>query len=414
MALADVERDELENGVRPDAGVDARAGAGLPRSAVPLGDGLFGLAGLLAAWALVIWVRPHPLLAAWLVLLATALPMLWRELARAPAAERRPVRLAPFKFLAGFVLAGLPFVVVHWQGEGLWTWAIAWIVVAPALLLRFGLEAFRNGAPAGGFPALLGAALLPFDRVRLRALAAPARLWSLKAFFIPLYGASVYALLQMALRLELSGPFGWLMLAVLLAYTIDLSFGVCGYLFASNDLVPTVRSTQTLLSGWIVCLACYGPIFAHWPDFALVVGTEITWPERMTGDPLLLVAAAAMLVLLVLYVSATVCFGLRFSNLSNRGLVATGPYRLMKHPAYFAHAGNAWIISLVFLPAAGIELGLGQWLVPLAFTLLYTLRSLTEERHMREDPDYVAYAGWISRHGLVAQIGRLFSQAQAQ
>jgi isoprenylcysteine carboxyl methyltransferase (ICMT) family protein YpbQ len=248
---------------------------------------------------------------------------------------------------------------------------------------------------------------LPFDRTRLSTLAGAARLWGLKAFFIPLYATSLFALLSLAYANTLSGLIAWLSLAVTFAYTIDLSFGLSGYLMASNSLVQTIRSTQTRLTGWVVCLLCYGPLMMHWPDFEAVVLQEISWPETLTSDPLLLAAAAAMLVLLVLYVWATVSFGLRFCNLSNRGLISGGPYRLMKHPAYFAHVANAWIITFVFMPAAGIELGLSQLLVPIAFTLLYWLRAVTEEQHLREDADYVAYAAWIDRHGLVARARRL-------
>ena len=61
----------------------------------------------------------------------------------------------------------------------------------------------------------------------------------------------------------------------------------------------------------------------------------------------------------------------------------------------------------IFMPAAGIPLDLPLMLVPVAFTLVYWLRSVTEEQHMREDPDYVAYAQWIERHGLVGRLRRL-------
>jgi hypothetical protein len=39
--------------------------------------------------------------------------------------------------------------------------------------------------------------------------------------------------------------------------------------------------------------------------------------------------------------------------------------------------------------------------------LVYFLRAKTEERHLRADPAYVAYAAWIEQHGLFAHIGRL-------
>lgn len=379
-----------------------------PASVVPITDGLVGLVALSVAWGVVMWLRPPLLLATWVVLLATALPMLQRELARQRPQPVPRNAAAPLNWLAGFLLAAAPFALLHGQHTDLFTWLVAWIIIAPAFAIRLGLEARRNGGIVGAFPSELGQALLPFDRTRLSALAASARLWGLKAFFIPLYATSLFALLSLAYANPLSGPVAWLSLAVTFAYTIDLSFGLSGYLMASNSLVPTIRSTQTRLAGWVVCLLCYGPLMTNWPDFEAVVLQEISWAATLTSDPPLLAAAGAMSVLLVLYVWATVSFGLRFCNLSNRGLISSGPYRLMKHPAYFAHAANAWIITFVFMPAAGIELGASQLLVPVAFALLYWLRAVTEEQHLREDPDYVAYAAWIDRHGLVARARRLF------
>lgn len=377
-----------------------------PASTIPYRDGYAGLAALSLAWLLAMLLDLNALVASWLVLLATAAPMLVAEWRRAPPVARRRWAFAPLAWLLGFAAASAPFILLHGQ-ESLDGWFIAWAVAAPAFILRLVLEAVRNGALAGGFPVALGRALLPFDRARLRALAAPARLWTLKAFFIPLYGASLFALLYLALETDLSSGLGWLILAVIFAYTVDLAFGLAGYLFASNDFAPTLHSTQRLVSGWVVCLLCYGPLHGFWPAYRDVVLEEIAWPRSLMLDPLSLGAAALMLVLLALYVSATVHFGLRFSNLSNRGVLTAGPYRYMKHPAYFAHAMNAWIIVLVFLPAAGIELGLLHWLVPPTFTLLYAARAVTEERHMSEDPAYMAYANWISRHGLLARLKRM-------
>lgn len=384
-----------------------RETAAAPVSTVPFRDGYFGLAGFCVAWLGVMAVRPHPLVGAWIVLLATAVPMLARELARATPPQRLRRHWAPLAWATGFVAATLPFLGFHAQGAGTTIWALAWAVAGPAFALRLAAERMRNGAISGGFPVALGKALLRPGREAFRALAVPARLWALKAIFIPLYGGSLLAIVSMAFTLDLSEPMGWLVLAVTLAYTVDLAFGLSGYLFASNELAPTLRSTQRLVLGWVVCIACYGPIFTHWPAFEAVVLTEISWPSSLVPGPVTIPATVAMLVLLALYVSASVHFGLRFSNLANRGVLTAGPYRLMKHPAYFAHVANAWIIALVLMPAAGIDLGPSQWLVPLAFTGLYWARARTEEMHMREDPIYVGYADWISRYGLLGRLKRV-------
>jgi protein-S-isoprenylcysteine O-methyltransferase Ste14 len=385
---------------RTDAGVP-------PRSAVPIADGLAGLASVTLVWMGVLLVRPPLPVAAWLLILATALPMLVRELSRHTSGGRTSGPVKPLVWLLGLVIGTMPFLLIHGQHTGLVVWSMVWVIVAPAFLIRIGLELHRNGSISGGLPNALGEAIASRDRSKFRALAAPARLWALKAFFIPLYTAALIAMLSLTFASRLDSPLAWLGLAVSFAYTVDLCFGLSGYLMASNRLVPTIRSTQPRLLGWLVCVVCYGPIVVHLPQLDAILAREITWPKDLGFDPLMIVGVVAMLALLVLFVSATVSFGLRFCNLSNRGLISSGPYRWMKHPAYLAHAGNAWIITYVFLPAEHIALGPAQLLAPVALTAIYWLRALTEEQHLREDPDYVAYADWIARHGLVARLRRL-------
>lgn len=403
MSLVDTQtRPIADHGRLRRAEADA-----LPRSAVPISDGLIGLASVSGVWMLVFLTRPPLPVAAWLLVLATALPMLARELARHTPEGRIKDRVSPLVWLLGLALGTLPFLLIHGQHSGLEVWSMVWVIVAPAFLIRIALEWHRNGSIAGGFPAALGQAMLSRDWSRFRDLAGAARIWALKAFFIPLYTAALIALLTLTYANGLESPLAWLGLAVSFAYSVDICFGLSGYLMASNSLIPTIRSTQTRLLGWLVCIVCYGPVAAHLPELDVVLAREISWPSDVSVDPLLVAGAVAMLALLVLFVSATVSFGLRFCNLSNRGLISAGPYRWMKHPAYFAHAGNAWIVTFIFLPAAHVALGPVQWLAPVALTLIYWLRALTEEQHLREDPDYVAYADWIARHGLVAQFRRL-------
>ena len=363
-----------------------------PAPVVPVTDGLQGLAALTAAWLLVMLSKPHPVLGASFVLVATAAPMLFQELRRSrtysPPAERS-ASLLPWA--AAFLVAAAPFLWMHAQHSPLWIFA--WAVAAPAFILRLALERLvRQQTSLAGFPATLANWRHGFSWPSFR-------LWSLKAFFIPLYGASLLGLVAVALSTDLSSPGGWLIQLVLFAYTVDLAFGLSGYVFASSRLAPTLRSTQPLLVGWIVCVLCYGPVFQFWPAFEGVVLNEIAWPRLEIDTLAEILGAALMLLLLPLYVSATVVFGLRFANLSNRGVITSGPYRLMKHPAYFAHVGNAWVIVLLLLPIT-----MSTLTVLTAFTILYRLRSITEEMHMREEPDYRTYSHWIARNGILARL----------
>jgi protein-S-isoprenylcysteine O-methyltransferase Ste14 len=324
------------------------------------------------------------------------MPMMLRELGRCPGADGSQPG-SPLVWLLGFAALTGAFGLIHFQWSGSLVFLLAWLLVAPAFALRIAIEWRRLGPPRfSGAPLATGRALTGQGPTGLWP---SLRLWGLKAFFVPLYALSLFALLRTLMALSIGGVADALTGAVLLAFTVDVSFGLSGYLFASNRLAETVRSTQPRLLGWAVCVACYEPVFAHWPAFRQVVLTEITWPSLIASPPQHVAAAVAMLLLLGLYVSATVVFGLRFSNLTNRGVITSGPYRLMKHPAYFAHAANAWIISLVFLPFS-----FASMLVPVAFTVLYRLRAVTEEQHMSEDPAYRAYCAWIDRHGLLAKL----------
>ena len=52
---------------------------------------------------------------------------------------------------------------------------------------------------------------------------------------------------------------------------------------------------------------------------------------------------AILVVLTGIYAWATMAFGLRFSNLTHRGILTHGPYAFTKHPAYMSkNASGGW------------------------------------------------------------------------
>jgi protein-S-isoprenylcysteine O-methyltransferase Ste14 len=80
---------------------------------------------------------------------------------------------------------------------------------------------------------------------------------------------------------------------------------------------------------------------------------------------------------------ASVALGWKASNLTNRGIVRSGPYRYVRHPAYAAKL-LIWFIEGIFFGRYFIGLLFG-------FTLIYVLRAWTEERHLSRDQDYLTY-----------------------
>ncbi|MFQ5335032.1 MAG: methyltransferase family protein [Flavobacteriales bacterium] len=156
-----------------------------------------------------------------------------------------------------------------------------------------------------------------------------------------------------------------------------------GYMFEFSFLKNKVRSVEPTVLGWVACIICYPP-FSFWyarmfPSFAnemaFFINTEITFVVR------LLVSA-----ILIYMLYAVVVLGTKCSNLVNRGIVTTGPYKLIRHPHYMTKNLIWWITAMpaVIHKPLGI-LFLAVW----SFT--YYLRSITEEKHLMSDPDYVNY-----------------------
>jgi protein-S-isoprenylcysteine O-methyltransferase Ste14 len=102
---------------------------------------------------------------------------------------------------------------------------------------------------------------------------------------------------------------------------------------------------------------------------------------------------------MAIYASASVALGLKASNLTHRGIVARGPYAVVRHPAYVCK-NLAWWIGAVPLVIAAFQDSLLEalWTAGsvLAWSALYVLRSLTEEDHLRSvDGEYDAYASKV-------------------
>lgn len=163
-------------------------------------------------------------------------------------------------------------------------------------------------------------------------------------------------------------------------FFVDCGVALVGYSSESRWLGNKTRSVEPTAFGWVVCLACY-------PPYNNVLGTYLPLQngrDIITDEWWLLFLKGVIVVLFAVYASATVAFGFKFSNLTNRGIVSRGPYRLVRHPAYLCKCTAWW---LEHLPTLTLQKAF-------FLTLLcgvYSLRAWTEERHLSKDPEYLAY-----------------------
>jgi protein-S-isoprenylcysteine O-methyltransferase Ste14 len=250
------------------------------------------------------------------------------------------------------------------------------------------------------------------DRPSAQQLRAHVLAWAVKAYFLPLM--VVYARDQVT-GLETTfaeiPSVGLVMssyaLLYRLAFVADLLFCVVGYVLTLRVIDAHIRSTDSTTSGWLVALMCYQPLNSVVGVFYLHYDDSPQWTHYFEAYPNLGNVWGAMIItLVIIYGLSTVAFGVRFSNLTNRGIVTDGPYRYTKHPAYLAKNLSWWLISVPFLGTANPALRLRHCIMLGLLNGVYYLRAKTEERHLRQDPDYVAYAAWIETHGCFGRIRR--------
>jgi protein-S-isoprenylcysteine O-methyltransferase Ste14 len=228
------------------------------------------------------------------------------------------------------------------------------------------------------------------------------RQWALKLFFIPFLAAALpgnTAAFDHAVRGILDNP-SWTAFVFFCHqyfYLLDVTVGLIGYVLTLRATGSQIRSANPYREAWLFCLICYPPFWDPLRIHLLSYETGgITWNDYLEYSPLIYVWGVALIVLEGVYVWATIAFGIRFSNLTNRGILTSGPYRFLKHPAYVAKNASWWLWYLPFIPVRGFEVAAIDCLQLAAVNWLYFMRARTEEQHLREDPAYREYEAWIA------------------
>ncbi len=410
-------------------------GDACPRSAVSHGVGLAGLAGL-ALWTGAAWRHgmdgPHAGIAA---VFACGLPMvLWSLLVdkvhRNPSTGldwSRPLRSGREALDISLVkLAGLWatwgaialfYGTARWYWEGgysfamqLFTWSVAPLValsIPYVIWLDRHLIEPRDACYAFGQWIIGGAAGEP----PAGEVANHLRAWAVKAFFLAfmlsITPANFANVIGWRLADPMAGPVAFANFLITLLFMIDVAFATIGYMLTVKPLDAHIRTANPHIAAWIAALICY-------PPFVLMGGGGPLDYHRGTGDwsfwfagqeALLWLWGALLVLLTAIYAWATVAFGLRFSNLTHRGIITHGPYRWTRHPAYLSKNLFWWLSVLPFLSVSGSWTDALRNCTLLGLTsAVYYWRARTEEQHLSTDADYRAYHGWMARHGAITRL----------
>lgn len=395
--------------------------------ALGLGGGLAASRGVLSG--------PYAALAA---MLFTALPMAaWSVLVdkvhlrpstgidwklKRPVAEILPISVVKLCGLwATWAVLAVFYGLARWYWTGTYLFAmeVLTFAVLPLVMLsipyviwldRVLLEPRDGTWHFGTF--VLGGGVIGRDVCDSAAIGKHWRAWAIKGFFgafmISILPPGFAQVVEVDAAQVLGNPVQFAMALVTLLFVIDVQIGTVGYLLTLRPLDAHIRSGNPLLGGWLAALLCYPPFV--WgiigPDNQVLsyeTGTP-GWAHWFAGSAGLLWIWGGVLVFLTgVYAWATVVFGIRFSNLTYRGVLTNGPYRFTRHPAYLSKNLFWWASVMPFLVTTGSTAdAIRNSIFLLIVNGIYYWRARTEEAHLlAEDPKYRAYHAWMEERGLI-------------
>jgi protein-S-isoprenylcysteine O-methyltransferase Ste14 len=249
------------------------------------------------------------------------------------------------------------------------------------------------------------------------------RAWAVKGFFCAFMISILPAGFKSVVELDWAGITGdpvklatWL---IELMFLVDVQIAMVGYLVTMKPLDAQIRTANPYLAGWLAALICY-------PPFLLMEGgrpldyqiNTSDWTHWLAGHTLALwMWGAALVFLTAIYAWATVAFGLRFSNLTYRGVLTNGPYRFTRHPAYLSKNLYWWLATMPFLVTSNsLSDALRNTALLGMVSAIYYWRAKTEERHLTaEDPKYRDYSAWmLERAAITSKLARAGKWLQAR
>ena len=251
----------------------------------------------------------------------------------------------------------------YWEGDYRLTMQLFGAAAVPLLILSVPYVLWldrrlvdpRDGAYAFGQWIIGGAAGQP-DPVQV---AHHARAWLVKAFFLAFMITVTPGNFSQVVRWVpadiIANPVNLSNFLIELLFMVDVSFATIGYMVTMKPLDAHIRTANPYMMGWVAALMCYPPFVMMGNDGPLDYHVyTMDWSYWLAGrEAALWVIGLLLAVLTGIYAWATVAFGLRFSNLTHRGIITHGPYRWSRHPAYLSKNLFWWLSTMPFLVTNG-------------------------------------------------------------
>lgn len=429
--------------MQPDTAVcklaDSQTVAGEPpASAVSLSTGLCGLAGLVVAFGAIGYFKVPVFTAALIALTAAFIPMLlwtllvekvWKNASTGldfsrPRPQGETLETTRVKLVALFatwaIIAFLYFILANYTFKQfgfyfllLSNFAIPAAAFAFVYVYYVDMHMLDPKDSLWHFGALIAGRR---DEADMEKVMDHVRAWAVKGFFlafmVPIVPGNMSTFTNFDWNTAAASPVGWFLLAIGVLYSVDVIFGTIGYIATFRLLDSHIRRANPHMDAWLFALICYPPFSSGVLGGPLNYGVGgDSWHQWLKDYPVALaICGVALVSLTAMYASATMIFGLRFSNLTDRGIITNGPYRYFKHPAYLSKNLSWWLMYMPFLSKIDATSALRSCMLLLAINFIYYMRAKTEEKQLMADPAYRAYSEWIAEHGLLEKAWRKIRQ----
>jgi len=215
----------------------------------------------------------------------------------------------------------------------------------------------------------------------------------MRAYFIPVMVVQVYSNMDNAIRFSTNDFQNYSLMVILfwitaLLWFMDALNASVAYCLESRWAENRTRSIDMTVSGWLICLCCYPPVNGVTSTF-FPFGPGIV-PNNLVIDDNFIIYLVKFIevVLLSALVYSDLSLGPSGVNITLKRLQTRGPYGVVRHPATVFKLSFWWLQTAVharFWKSPQLLFG------HIAWNVIYILRTVTEERHLRKHKEYRKY-----------------------
>ncbi len=217
----------------------------------------------------------------------------------------------------------------------------------------------------------------------------------MRGYFIPFMIIQVYANIDNAIRSSQYNFQGYNLFAILtwtsaILWLMDTTNASLSYCIESRWIENRSRSIDMTVGGWLVCLSCYAPmnnvtglLFPFGPLAAEKYPDSILFNDAAFIYSIKFLEISA----LIAHVYADVSLGPSIANITFKRLQTRGLYGMIRHPGTTFKLLLWWVQSVFYIRFWSIEYLSGH----LMWNVIYILRALTEERHLKKFTEYREY-----------------------